>query len=702
MHQPNYRDPIQSFYSMPWVRLHSSKAYYDMAYLAEKYPEMGLTFNLVPALLEQIEDYTDGAEDFDLILSGKDPAYLTSDEKEAMLSRFFQANQDTMIKPLPRYVELLQYRGVHGSRSGIEAAVKKFAAQDYLDLQVLYNLSWFGFSQHDNNEDIRKLINKGRFFTTEDRDLVLQCQHDCIARLIPYYRDLWKKGSIDISTSPFYHPILPLLCDTSSALEGMPGTPLPKKRYQYPEDAVKQVEMGIRYCKQKLGKKPKGMWPSEGSVSPEALEIIRAAGIQWVATDENILARSTSNFNRNRDLYHPWDINGLSVFFRDFRLSDQIGFVYARNPADTAADDFIDRLRSIASAGKDTERCVSVILDGENAWETYPNSGKAFLSKLYERILSEKDLQPIQFSRYLEEHPPEKKISKIFPGSWINANFDTWIGEQEENDGWDALKNARDMLVKHQDALSKKDAEEAWLEIYRAEGSDWFWWYGTDHSSPNDPEFDRLFRAHLERVYQILNREIPQEIREPIIRKMTLHADVEPSGFISPVIDGRMTTFYEWQSAGWFPAIGPEGAMSGGELLVSDVYYGYDLQLLYFRFDLVQTEEPAELSKWSLSIILQNSETYRVDIPFENPDSYVLLRKVNSKWVRRTRKKSVSAGRIIEVGIPFKDLNMQSGDKSSFSIIVYENRMERERLPRVGTISFVVPDKNFQSLMWQL
>jgi len=365
-------------------------------------------------------------------------------------------------------------------------------------------------------------------------------------------------------------------------------------------------------------------------------------------------------------------------------------------------DDFIGRLKAIAESGDGGPRLVSVILDGENAWETYPGSGEEFLSLLYERILGESWLEPVAFSDYLEEHPPAEKIDAVHTGSWINANFDTWIGDQEEADAWDALKHARDRLVEKEDGLSEEARREAWLEIFRAEGSDWFWWYGEDHSSANDPEFDRLFRAHLERVYQIIGVDVPDEISEPIIRKETVRADVEPTGFIAPVIDGRLTTFYEWLSAGWFPAVGAEGAMSEFEAVISDVYYGFDLETLYFRFDFSQCEEPRDLSGWSLSILIQNDGQYRIDCPLVNPDSYLLFRKGKQNWIRRFRKTTVASGRVMEIAVPFKDLDFKSGEKIFFTAVVCQGEVKCERLPRHGVVSFTVPDSDFQARMWQI
>ena len=701
MHQPNYRDPIRGLYSMPWVRLHATKAYLDMMVLARKYPEMELTFNLVPSLLEQLEDYASGAEDHELMLARKAPSEFTVDEKKAVLTRFFQANIETMIKPLPRYLELLQYRGTVGTRFEIEIAVQKFAAQDYLDLQVLFNLSWFGFSARED-ADLRRLIRKGRFFTVEERDLLLEKQREVIARLIPLYRECWREGIIDVTASPFYHPILPLLCDTSTAREGMPGCPLPNRPYSHPEDADRQVRMSIEYFREKLGRAPKGMWPSEGSVSPAALGIVREAGIRWVGTDEEILARSLKTCDRPRDLYLPWEAHGIAVFFRDRHLSDQIGFVYAKSPPPVAVDDFIAKLRQIGGSGSKAPRCVSVILDGENAWETYPNSGKEFLETLYARLIAEPDIRPISFSRYLEKFPPGKTIKSIFPGSWIHGNFDTWIGHREENDGWDALNNAREALVAKEEGLSPDARSEAWREIYKAEGSDWFWWYGDDHSSPNDPEFDRLFRAHLERVYCLLGIPAPAEITEPIIKTRSVRADVEPTGLITPVIDGRATTFYEWISAGWIPTSGPEGVMSCGESVVSGIHYGFDLETCYFRFDPAKREEAVDFSRWELHINLETDEKYRVEVNLAKPDSYIVSRLVRDKWVRRTRKTLVAMHRIIELGITFGDIGAKKGTKVNFTVMFLENRIERERWPKTGHVTFTVPDESFQPNMWQV
>lgn len=702
MHQPNYRDPIRGYYSMPWVRLHATKAYYDMAKLSERFPEMGLTINLVPSLLEQIEDYAAGAVDYELMLSRKNPVDLTQEDREAILTRFFQANPDTMIKPLPRYMELFQYRGINGTWSDIDSAIRKFGAQDYLDLQVLFNLAWFGFAAREENVELRKLIRKARYYTIEDRDFVLDKQMEILKELIPLYRKIWEQSSVEISASPFYHPILPLLCDTTVAHEGMPGCLLPKRPYRQPGDAKHQVEMSLAWFEDRFGKKPAGMWPSEGSVSPDALEIVRDAGVKWVATDEEILAKSVSSYNRQRDLYRPWNAGGISVFFRDHGLSDKIGFVYSRNPAKTAVDDFVNRLTALQSSVSGSERCVSVVLDGENPWEYFQNSGKDFLEQLYSRLIMEKGLEPVTFSSYLEKYPPTGKIASIFPGSWINGNFDTWIGDQEEVDGWDALNNTREALVAAESKLSPAEREEAWCEIYRAEGSDWFWWYGEDHSSPNDPEFDRLFRAHLERVYQILGIEPPDEIVNPIILRRSVRVDVEPTGFVTPVIDGKKTTFYEWLSSGWIPTSGPAGAMSGGAPLISSIYYGFDLSSFYLRMDFTDTEEPRDFTGWHVIVTIENSEKYRLDVDLANPVTFTLYRQSLDRWIRRARRDTVASDKIFELGVLFEDIAAKTGSRVNFTVSVYENDVEHERWPLTGTISFTVPDADFQSLMWQV
>jgi len=699
MHQPNYLDPIRGYFIMPWVRLHATKAYLDMPKLAESFPGMGLTFNLVPSLLEQIDDYINGGVDYELMLSRKDPVELTSEDKEAILTRFFQASTETMIKPLPRYMELLQYRGAVGTITDIRNALGKFAAQDYLDLQVLFNLAWFGFSARED-PDIRKIIRKGRLFTIEERDFILDRQIEVLGELVELYGRLWKDGVVDLTASPFYHPILPLLCDTNAASEGMPGCLLPKRPFREPGDAARQVNMALDYFEKRLGRRPDGMWPSEGSVSPEALDIIRDAGIKWIATDEAILARSVKGFVRDRDLFQPWSAHGLTVFFRDHGLSDQIGFVYSRNPVDLAVDDFVNRLKGIAAISD--ARHVSVILDGENPWGYYPNSGREFLESLYGRLLKEKAIRPVAFSEYLAENPPGRTIDAIFPGSWINGNFDTWMGDQEEADGWDALGNARDALAAAEKGLEDTARDEAWKEIHRAEGSDWFWWYGEDHTSPNDPEFDRLFRANLKRVYTLIGEALPDEVVQPIIRKQTVRADAEPTGLISPVIDGRVTTFYEWLSAGWIPTSGPAGAMSGNESMFTGIYYGFDLDTLYLRMDLIQREEPLNLTGWRVTVDIDDGERYRVELDLGNPVVYTLLRRSKDRWIRRFVRDKVSVGRVVELGVPFKDISVRTGEKVGFVVMVYEQGVEKERYPFSGRISLIVPDKDYQSRMWQV
>ncbi len=706
MHQPNYRDAVRGFYSMPWVRLHATKAYYDMAVLAGRFPEMGLTFNLVPSLMEQLEDYANGAEDYELMLSRKAPVDLTSEEREALLTRFFQANPDTMIKPLPRYMELLQYRGINGTRHDIQSAVRKFAAQDYLDLQVLFNLAWFGFAALEEDGELRKLKRKGRFYTEEDRDYILGRQIEIIGSIASTYRRLWEDGGVDLTASPFYHPILPLLCDTSSALRGMPGCLLPKRPYRQPEDAATQVRMALDYFEKTLGKRPEGMWPSEGSVSPQALDIMRDAGVKWAATDEEILARSAGGYRRSRDLYRPWDAGGIDMFFRDHELSDRIGFVYSRNPVQTAVEDFIGRLAAIAddSSRPDDADHVSVILDGENPWEYFPESGKDFLETLYARIIKEQFIRPVTFSGCLADGPAKGSLSAIFPGSWINGNFDTWIGDQEEADGWDALNNARDKLTEAGGGLDGSLLAEAWNEIYRAEGSDWFWWYGEDHTSPNDPEFDRLFRAHLERVYAILGMSAPEEITEPIITKQVVRTDGEPTGFVRPEIDGVSTTFYEWLSSGWVPTSGPAGAMSGNQPVIADIYYGFDLGNFYLRLDFApgEDDEPPDLSRFKLSVFIENGEKYRLDVALGKPDTYTIYRESLGKWVRRVRRNDVALKHILEAAVAFEDITAATGERVNFGIVLYDNKVERERWPVSGRISFVIPDEDFESRMWQV
>ena len=293
MHQPYYKDPAKGNYRLPWVRLHGTKDYLDMLENLTEFPDIKQVFNFTPSLLEQLTDYTENnAKDQYLTLSLKNASELGPADKLFILENFFLANWDNMIRPFPRYYELLAKRGLHVIRSDISRMATYFTNNDFLDLQVLFNLCWVDPLFRRKDPFLKGLVEKGRDFTEEEKQILITKQLAILKEIIPRYREVVSKGQIELSVSPFYHPILPLLCDTNSARVALPDIRLPHKRFSHPEDAEKQIRMGIEYFEKTFRYRPVGMWPSEGSVSEEVLRIVAKEGIQWLGTDEDILSIS--------------------------------------------------------------------------------------------------------------------------------------------------------------------------------------------------------------------------------------------------------------------------------------------------------------------------------------------------------------------------------------------------------------------------
>ncbi|MDP2928820.1 MAG: glycoside hydrolase family 57 protein [Candidatus Omnitrophota bacterium] len=538
MHQPCYKDTVTGKYLLPWVRLHAVKDYFPMAALLEGFDNVRAVFNLVPSLLEQINDYAlNDATDVFLDLAAKKASSLSLDDKLDILENFFRVNFKYLIEPNERYSQLLIKKGVNNtSDRSLMKAANDYSTQDMLDLQVLFNLVWFHSLSIDEDINLKDLIRKGSSYTEEDKEYVLLKQKEIMSQVIPLYRKLQDAGRIEISATPFYHPITPLLCDTSIARISTPKIDLPLKRFSHPEDARWHIEEAIKYHTLTFGSPPRGMWPSEGSVSDEALEIMASNGIKWAATDEDILFNSiamrpsgpgskrAAPLDR-RILYEPYKFKigskSLSVIFRDKNLSDMISFNYNSWEQRAAADDLMTRLKKIAAAprlGKDRP-IVTIAMDGENAWEYFGDNGRTFFETLYEHLDDDDELEAVTISDHLHLGPARKTLDTIFPASWINHNFNIWIGEEQDNVSWNYLWMVRRDLVKFTKELEKSGRQDeealrkAWREFYIAEGSDWNWWYsGKAHMGVDNP-FDELYRKHLKNVYKYLKKEIPDFLK---------------------------------------------------------------------------------------------------------------------------------------------------------------------------------------------
>jgi alpha-amylase/alpha-mannosidase (GH57 family) len=710
MHQPFYREPLTGLYRLPWVRLHGTKDYLDMVEIQSGFPAIKQTFNFTPSLLEQILDYTENnARDRYLELSLKKASELSEEDKVFLLENFFLANWDTMIKPFPRYSDILSKRGVHLIRSDLARLARYFSVQDFLDLQLLFNLCWIDPLFRQNDPDLRMLVEKGRDFTEEDKQFVIEKQLSILKQIIPRYKELAQNGQIELSCSPFYHPILPLLCDTNVARVALPGIDLPQQRFSYPADAEKQIVAGIDYFEKIFGYRPRGMWPSEGSVSEEVVKIAAHAGIQWLATDEDILAISTGKQLRDSSrnlldpgtLYSPHTFGNVSIIFRDHLLSDLIGFTYAKWDPMSAANDLIRKLEGIAkSIPKDKPHLVSIILDGENAWEYYSNDGYDFLKYLYEGLSTNKRLQTVTVSEFLDTHDKGSPLKTLHPGSWIYANYAVWIGHEEDNTAWDYLSETRKELELFQSMHPEKDLPEAWKSLYIAEGSDWNWWYGDDHTTETQKDFDELFRMNLMNVYREIGKEIPPFLFVPVLREdRSIAPTVAIRGFIDPKIDGTVTSYYEWYQGAQMDIRKSGGSMHKAESLLSSIYYGFNKETLFLRADPVMplNELPEEIS---FSVDFVKPSVMKIIVSIRPALAASLHEKTNGSWEKVKDIPDAAFGDILEIGIPFIDLNARENDVIDFSICITKKGEEIERCPWRGHITLTVPSPDFEAMLW--
>ena len=597
-HQPFYKDLTENLYTMPWTRLHALKDYYGMVAMLRDFPTVHMTFNLVPSLVAQLQDYAQGtAMERACEVAFKPVKTLSDQDRQFLLESAFQVNQDNMLNRFPRFRDLL----VKSRATDPTTAARLFSAHDLLDLQVLSQLVWFDEIYLNGDPQVKELVAKSNGYSEDDKLLIHNKETQIIKKVLEEYRAASERGQIEISTSPFYHPILPLICDTNIATESHPGVRLPSRSFKHPEDARDQLRAAVKLHQEVFGRRPRGLWPSEGSVSDEVLRLAAQEGLEWVATDEGVLGRSCRmDFHRRGDgtleggseLYRPHvftsEGRGISLFFRDHQLSDLVGFVYSRMDPREAAADLHRRIKAASLSTRGKPAVVSVILDGENAWEYYPQNGREFLKSFYSLLASDPELKAVTATEALAVTEPGI-LTHVVPGSWINSNFDVWIGAEEDNCAWDLLSAARDFFAQSKHKASAKNAMLAQQELWIAEGSDWCWWYGPEHSTANDKDFDLLFRKHLSNLYGLLGGSPADELAVPIKRPHTKPFSVPPSGMIEPRIDGVVTDYFEWLGAGVYLPDQYSGAMHGGARVCDALYYGFNHEALFLRVDFTET-----------------------------------------------------------------------------------------------------------------
>jgi alpha-amylase/alpha-mannosidase (GH57 family) len=708
MHQPSYLDPLTNEMVLPWVRLHGVRGYYDIPYMAGLFPGIGQTVNLVPVLLDQIVALAEGTVvDSYQDLSLKPASELDSVDKIFMARNFFSCAYETMIKPYPRYLFLWQK--VQSRQPETDAdfirILPQMNTQDFLDLQMWFNLTWFGYAARAKYPEVEGWIQKGGQFTEADKRELFDIQKRILKELLPLYRNLAQQGRFEISTSPYFHPILPLLVSTKTARRAQPNLSIPEE-FAYPEDARLQIEYGLRRHEEIFGIRPKGLWPSEGSVSPEIVQIASALGVEWMASDEDILKLSREMDHLDEgSLYEPYEVtiegSAIRMIFRDRNLSDRIGFSYARYNGTEAAADLVTHMEQISKREADHGRkaVISIILDGENPWEAYSDGGFHFLKTLFEKLSSHPFLKAKTVSGALAELPA-RPIGQLATGSWINHDFHIWIGHPEDNKGWDFLRETRRVFetATREGKVLAGALEKARRELFAAEGSDWFWWYGDDFKSLQSAEFDRLFRIHQQNVYRILGLPVPAQLSEPI-RETGQESNFSlPVDFIHPLIDGEVTHYFEWIGSGIFDNHRLQGSMYLKSSPISKVYYGFDETTLYLRVDFDEKYRTEEHAGARLDLRFLDNQESRARFPLVNGEGDAAIDR--GKGVMLPARFGFQ--KIAEIAVPYKSLNLDPGEWIGVIFELYEGETMVDQCPRGHTLSVHIPDDQFVKSIWRL
>jgi len=585
MHQPYYKDDLSGTIKMPWVFLHAIKDYYDMPWYIDRFDNIKGTFNLVPSLLVQLKEYEDFHVNDELLNAiRKDVDFLSDEERVYLIEYLFFSNEENCIAPFKRYRSLLEKKRGYNSH---EEAAKAFLNSEFLDLEVLFLLSWCGEYLRQNSKIIKSFIKKGENYTHEDKLKLLKTLSEFIKEIVPYYKRLKTQKKIDISTTPFYHPIEPLLFDIKSAKESNFHTPLPKDPASLRDDGILHIKNALSYYQEQFGESPKGFWPAEGSVSYEFLEEIGKRGIKWACSDEEILYKTIKAFRKD-DIYKRNRLHfkegGIYLFFRERTISDLIGFSYSGWEEDKAVDDFMKRLKSIYDNSH--KSCnINIILDGENAWEHYKNNAFDFFDKLYKKI--EENSKWCECSFFDEvadnEKIDENELYNLVPGSWINGDFRIWIGHEEKNRAWELLFETKRDFNRVKDTFEPSLIAKIEKEFMIAEGSDWFWWYGDDHFTVQKEEFDALFRKHLINIYTLMKMPPPDTLLKSIVKEQQEQFFFKKAkNSISAIIDGKNSNFFEWIGAAVFDLEHELSSMNLKNFVIEKIKFGHDGEFAYF------------------------------------------------------------------------------------------------------------------------
>ena len=745
-HQPVYfKDPATNIYDKPWVRNHAAKDYVDMAAILKGYPDVHVTFNLTPSLIRQIDDLLAGAKDLPWVMTEKPADQLSDEDKAYIVQRFFDTNPK-IIARFPRYQELADAR-----LSTPEETAVTWSESDFRDLQVLFNLAW---TDPDwlAEEPLEALVDKERDYSEADKQVVLGEHLRLVGEVILVHKELQEAGQIEVTMTPYAHPILPLIVDTNQAQQAMPSANLPVPPFRFGNDALAHLEKGVDLYRDHFGIDPRGMWPGEGSVAQIIVNMVSRAGIQWMASDEGVLAKSLGmdGFTRGADdlvvdldkMYRPYYVVGgdnvpVAMVFRDVVISDKVGFTYSGLPGKVAAADLVKRVHDIRdgliASGAKGPHLVTVILDGENAWEYYENDGKEFLHTLYQKLSEDALIKTVTPSEFLALAPDQPTIEDLWAGSWISHDFSTWIGEDEENLAWSYLYRTRDMAQKYVSGMRQIDEETlatAMDQMYIAEGSDWFWWYGADQNSGQDETFDAAFRNTLKQVYVILGEEPPTFLDVPVIPLQAQSPDQSATDLIAPTIDGEISAG-EWDAAGCYLFSG--GVMASADDVLESFCFGFDAQNLYLRVDARQSwgelgdaviglymlppgggnANPFSRFGWG-ETLLGFGATRLAEVVLSGgavEDATLSAADGEGAWLDPQALENVALGStdstVLELAIPFEVLGeLDTGDRISMRALFSQGAADAARdltmLPNAGPAQVAVPDLGLTTLVLEI
>ncbi len=599
MHQPDYRDS-GGIMKMPWVFLHTIKDYYDMPWLVAQFPNLRATFNITPSLIEQIKLYQEPLRyDYFLQLWSKHPYELPLAQKEWVIKICKSPNYETMIQPMLRYNELYHLESLN--------------EQEFVDLEMQFMLSWCGNYLRQTNDVVKSMFLKRSGYTSFDKTVLLDTLTSFVGEVLPYYKKLLHEGIISVATTPYFHPILPLLIDIDNVTKANPHAKAPKNKLSFKQDALIHVRRAIALYKETFDTDPIGFWPAEGAVDEESVKIYKEEGIRWIATDEAILFKSLQNSSRE-NLYQLYKHNEVAIAFRDHGMSDLLGFDYRFKPSMEAVEHFIATIEPIAIFDKDTT--LFIILDGENAWEYYPQNAYPFFMQLYAKLSNLSWCKTVRMDDLL--HDEVTPLPTLATGSWIAGDFSTWSGHVEKNRAWELLFQTRRDVDNYTDVIPQESAKLIENHFLAAQCSDWFWWYGEDHFTEFAMEFDTLFRKHLINIYKLLNMQPPADLFEPIKRHQSSASFMlKPQAPIYPKIDGKISSFFEWIGCGIIDESRAFSTMDRARGPIQTIRYGHNENMVYLAFagDIAQLEQKnftlklivEELSE-SITLMLDKAE----------------------------------------------------------------------------------------------